>query len=513
LHRNQLWSEAFPATASRCQSSPKIYKQANGAQSLVIPLYEQVQDEHLLGTGLCVQASEQSQDGLQCGFIYEAPAPNSLTTEHISAHLGGDATTTLVGFIIEGSTISQVRFETWRPDVCREGMLVWCKVGDAKVFYQLTDGLTREESLDANRHGFQVAIAAQLGVLDKQKGFAKYSWLPPMNTPVLCEPDTFGKGSAPTEADDFIYGTVPGTQIAISGPFAQQIKHHTAIIGVTGSGKTELAFDLIRHTLLAGTKVICIDLTARYERRLADLHPVNLSISDELSAQLSAKLFAAETGKYNAGDEKKALKECADKLRDDIDRSLRDFLQSSDDSKRLGIIALEEISNTKATLYITNLYLTCLLHFARSEPSKCPPVLIVVEEAHTVMPEATTMGLGDYESRGLVGKISQIALQGRKYRVGLLIIAQRTATVSKSVLTQCNTIIALSCFDETTLGFLGNVFGETDTKLIPNLPPLHAVVFGKGVRSERPIMVKLQYKEIKAAAAFGDHHQFHYRPH
>jgi hypothetical protein len=146
------------------------------------------------------------------------------------------------------------------------------------------------------------------------------------------------------------------------------------------------------------------------------------------------------------------------------------------------------------------LYLTCLFHFARDHSGKCPRVLIVVEEAHTVMPEPTTMGLGDYDSRGLVSKISQIALQGRKYGVGLLVIAQRTATVSKTVLTQCNTMITLNCFDETSLGFLSNVYGETHTQLIANLPRLHAVVFGRGVRSERPIVVEIPYDPKKASA-------------
>lgn len=173
---------------------------------------------------------------------------------------------------------------------------------------------------------------------------------------------------------------------------------------------------------------------------------------------------------------------------------------SEDPNDRLGVITLEEISNTKATLAITELYLTCLLHFARDNPDKCPRLLIVVEEAHTVMPEPTTMGLGDYDSRGLVSKISQIALQGRKYGVGLLVIAQRTATVSKTVLTQCNTMITLNCFDETSLGFLANVYGEAHTQLIANLPRRHAVIFGRGVRSERPIVVEIPYDPKKAGA-------------
>jgi DNA helicase HerA-like ATPase len=208
-------------------------------------------------------------------------------------------------------------------------------------------------------------------------------------------------------------------------------------------------------------------------------------------------LFEVETGQYGAGKEKQALKQFAERLRGDVDQSIRDFLVKSD-GPRLGVLTLDEISNTKATLYITELYLTCLLHFARDYPALCPRVLIVVEEAHTVMPEPATMGLADYESRGLVSKIAQIALQGRKYGVGLLVIAQRTATVSKSVLTQCNTMITLNCFDETSLGFLNNFYGEVHTRIVPTLPRLHAIIFGKAVRSERPIIVEIPYDTAKA---------------
>lgn len=109
------------------------------------------------------------------------------------------------------------------------------------------------------------------------------------------------------------------------------------------------------------------------------------------------------------------------------------------------------------------------------------------------MPEASTMGLGDFDSKGLVAKIAQIALQGRKYKVGLLVLAQRTATVSKTVLTQCNTIVSFSCFDDTSLGFVENYFGKTHMSAIPNLQFLQAVMFGKGVKSQRPIIVQIPF--------------------
>ena len=77
---------------------------------------------------------------------------------------------------------------------------------------------------------------------------------------------------------------------------------------------------------------------------------------------------------------------------------------NEDSEGRLGLIQLEEISNTRATLWITETYMTSLLRYARERLGRCPRMLIVVEEAHTVMPEASTMGLGDFESKGLVGR-------------------------------------------------------------------------------------------------------------
>ena len=232
----------------------------------------------------------------------------------------------------------------------------------------------------------------------------------------------------------------------ISGPFVQNMGHHTAILGVTGSGKTELAFDLIRHTVNENTKVICIDLTARYESRLLDLNPKNLSLRSEIVKELNEQLFAVETGDYGGRAEKIRLNRFSREIHEDVQKSIEEFLNTKDKANRLGLITLEEISNSKATLFITEMYLTCLLNYKKFDTKDKPKVLVVVEEAHTVMPEPSTMGLGDYDSRGLVGKIAQIALQGRKYGVGLLVIAQRTATVSKSILTQCNTVISFNCF-------------------------------------------------------------------
>lgn len=489
LHPGVGWSE----------DKPRLYQDADGNQHLVVPLYKQLRDQQGIATALYVPYGGPSVEGLTGGFVYELPDEGLPLHNGINDVLGAGRGSRLIGFVIEDSRIGAIRFETWRPDLCREGLLVSCDVAGGKVLYQITEGATREEALESDRLGSQFAVAAQMGTFDSTRGFLKCDWLPTMNTPVFAEPQDFGSDINSDIEDDFVYGVVPGTRLEVRGPFVKTLDFHTAILGVTGSGKTELAFDLIRHSAAQGIKILCIDLTARYEGRLNDLLPRNLSLSIEMARELGEKLFAVETGSYGAGEEKKALSDLRSKLYADIMSKIEDFLNSSEDDARVGLITLDEISNTQATLVVTELFMTCLLNYARDNPEDSPRTLVVVEEAHTVMPEPTTMGLGDFASRGLVSKIAQIALQGRKYRVGLLIIAQRTATVSKNVLTQCNTVIALSSFDETTVGFLSNVYGRAHAETLRDLPQLNAVVFGKGVRSQRPIIVKIPYDPAKDA--------------
>lgn len=475
---------------------PMGYRASDGKLHVVFPLYRQDSQGQAIGTGLISRTDQPPQPGMLPGYVYEVPTLSE-SGQQLAQGLGGNPDSVLVGFVIEDSRIGVIRFETWHTDSCREGLLVWCQVGNRKVFYQITDGVTREETLNRDRHGFYFAVAAQLGALEAGNGFVKHDWLPLMNTPVFCEVEAFGGDLGVVAADDFVYGNVPGTAIRVAGPFSSTMEHHTAILGVTGAGKTELAFDLIRNAIANGVRVVCIDLTARYEAHLSDLPKTNLSIESALASELADKMFDAETGAYGAGKEKQALRKFATQLRDDVQKKLEGFLTGVSAEQCLGVITLDEISNTKASLFITELYMSTLLGFARANPTGCPRVLVVVDEAHTVMPEPSTMGLGDYDSRGLVGKIAQIALQGRKYGIGLLVIAQRTATVSKTILTQCNTIIAFSCLDQTSIEFLSSAMGETHAKALPNLPSLTAVVCGKGVRSQRPIVVRIPFNQAK----------------
>ena len=464
----------------------------DGQQRVVLPLFARIQDKTLIGTGLCLESYQSPVHNAKRGQVYLLDSKPKDAGEAICAHFCLDSVALPIGLVSEGSRIGKINFETWCPQKCKEGLLVFCQISGERVFYQITEGNTREEILAKNIHGLQIAEAAQLGTIKDGKKFIKYPWLPEIHTAVFVAGEQPDVSSPELESDEFVIGQVPGSSVSVVASIKDMLTYHTAILGVTGTGKTELAYDFIREAVSRDVKVFCVDLTGLYGDRLADLRPQELSIEERKAAELEEKFFAIETGK--PWEQKAPLRQFASTLRQDIEKRVKDFLDSDDHC--IGLFNLPTISNTKATITVTEMYLSSILEYARRYPEGSP-ILVVLEEAHTVIPESSTMGLSDFGSKAMVAKIAQIALQGRKYKVGLLVLAQRTATVSKTVLTQCNTVISFSCFDQTSITFLTNFFGKDHANLVPNLGFLQAVMFGKGIKSERPLIVEIPYDEQK----------------
>ena len=296
-----------------------------------------------------------------------------------------------------------------------------------------------------------------------------------------------------------IIGTIPKTKIPIRISLKDMLEYHTAILGVTGTGKTEFAFDIIRKEVGRGIKVICIDFTGEYLPRLSDLKPISLGLNESQSKKLQDCIFGVEVGKYGASEEKQELKELIDELlKPEIKKETSDFLEKED--VNLAIFELEDIANTKATLKLTELYLSSIFNWARNN-RKQKNILLVLEEAHTVIPETNLFGHDRIETGAVVGRMAQIALQGRKYGVGLLLISQRTALVSKTLLSQCNTVLSFAMYDETGLNYLSNVFSTDYVRAIPNLNFLQCIALGKAVKSDRPVIFEIPYDKSKLKAS------------
>lgn len=298
-------------------------------------------------------------------------------------------------------------------------------------------------------------------------------------------------------AGEFTLGTIPGTKMQVKASLPDLIGYHTAILGVTGTGKTELVLDLIREAVSQGTKVICVDLTGEYRKRLEDLAPGALGLKRNRADQLETKLLDIDFGSYGAPDEKKALNEFMVGVRKIARNQVDDYLRAP--GSAIALFELAEVTNTRATLLATELYLTEIMLWARNH-RKARRILIVLEEAHTIIPETSGAGF-DRNTANVVNKIGQIALQGRKYGVGLFIVSQRTALVSKTILSQCNTFLTHALVDQTSLQFLLNIYDQSYVSSIPNLRFLHFLAFGRGVRSERPLLLNRPHDPAKAAAS------------
>lgn len=73
-------------------------------------------------------------------------------------------------------------------------------------------------------------------------------------------------------------------------------------------------------------------------------------------------------------------------------------------------------------------------------PDKRHPVAIFCDEAHLYIPERHQAGGAADIS---VEIFERIAKEGRKYGVGLVVISQRPSEVNRTVLSQCNNLVAM----------------------------------------------------------------------
>lgn len=118
---------------------------------------------------------------------------------------------------------------------------------------------------------------------------------------------------------------------------------------------------------------------------------------------------------------------------------------------------------------------------------------LVLEEAHSLVPEWNSVAHdGD---RNATNGTAKAILQGRKYGFGCLLITQRTANVTKSILNQCNTIFGLRVFDATGMDFLSNYIGSDYASLLATLPPRHCVAFGRSLNTQNPLIVELNHRD------------------
>jgi hypothetical protein len=393
-----------------------------------------------------------------------------------------------VGTVYEGSSIDDVRFDYGMKVSVTEGTLLEIPFGNVNILYQVTQGVTKVEKLESkNEAGLIIGTATQVGFWKPDsRTFEKHGWLPEINKPVLLAQDI---DDIPPEVGEYRAGKIPNTNFPIFINKTDAISHHTAILGVTGTGKSVFTRDLIRRVAADGTKVLIVDFTEEYRAKLDGNLIVEMgdaAVDREIYRYVD--ILAIEMAKFENNRVHATIEHAEAELR----RLFRACFQTLSNSDRnIAILELPDVSNSNAILSYTRWAFKVLFEMARANELNGQRFCIVLEEAHTIIPEWNFVSSEDKSAKALVNQIGQIALQGRKYGVGFIVVAQRTANVSKTVLTQCNTVIAFRQFDRTSFEFLTNYMGEGMARSIASLQSRRAIVVGKAFSNSSPVIMQI----------------------
>lgn len=399
-----------------------------------------------------------------------------------------------VGIVSENSNILKINFEYSKKERdLEEGDLLKVDIGGKSIYYQVVNGITNSETLETkNKSGFIKGEAIQLGEWDnKELDFKKFGWVADMYSPV------FKVINIEKSPNKFVYpeyklGVIPKTNIPSVINLHDAISHHIALIGVTGSGKSFLAREMIKE-LMQDTKIICVDFNNEFAKYFKGIGNV---VNNEYVKIIQNKIdtLVIEYEKFANQQNKTVMTECDKIIWDNLKKSIQEFLKSND--KNISNLELPDLVNTTAILEYTKYFFKVIFDMAKNKETNDKKILIVIEEAHTIIPEWNFTGSNDKTSQSVINTISQIALQGRKYDIGFMIIGQRTANISKTILTQCNTMICFQAFDDTNFNFLGNYIGKDLAISLPSLKKYHAVVSGKAIKSNLPLIVDITRNEL-----------------
>jgi hypothetical protein len=283
---------------------------------------------------------------------------------------------------------------------------------------------------------------------------------------------------------------------------------HLAVLGMTGSGKSNAVKHLVRELLDSRElRVFVVDTHGEYGD--AELEPALIDVSipdriDLLDWEMVREHFGVErmTAQIKGG-----LRSAARETRDPaafahaLQASTNDVLQdiaaavAADPGRycvgQEGPRVVEVGSDTLADLTSPGLYVLDLRETATFEvrAKKCAvlaqrvfedakaargerPALLVVDEAHNYVPERTTGYMAEAARHGSLGALTTVAVEGRKFGVGLVVVSQRPSRVAKDVLAQMNSQLVFRLANLEDLDYVRESFEAADQMFVDDLPRL-----------------------------------------
>lgn len=178
---------------------------------------------------------------------------------------------------------------------------------------------------------------------------------------------------------------------------------------------------------------------------------------------------------------------------DQLSEIVGQYLRIPVGEKPLSIIDLSGVPSDVVDVVVSVL---CRMVFDFAVWSPRPvqvPVVLICEEAHRYAPRRD-----DAAFQPTKQALSRIAKEGRKYGVGLGLISQRPSELAESILSQCNTLIALRMSNEQDQNFVQRALPDSVRSLVSILPTLRtqeALVVGEGT----VVPVRLRFNDLDEA--------------
>jgi len=406
-----------------------------------------------------------------------------------------------VGYVEKGSNINQMVFQHLGDNQIKEGGIVYAKIYGQETLYQLIDGQTREEQLEfKDGYGYEVAFARKLGHYDNEnKELKTRKWLPKIYSPVFLFENKSLSEAQLIDISQNAIGRLPETSLQIPiKDYNSLVTHNTAILGILGIGKSRLTFELLKKVIAnTAVKIICIDVTNQYHKELNKYFVPNCIVVDMTAAErldlknnnLNGVGNNPQTWGNKALYESK-LDDCITAFYANLDARVLilnpDLHNVSVAGSNFNITHKVDLTVAQKTRIISERAFIYSYKQGETSEAKC---LLVYEEAHSLIPEWNSVA--NEGDKTAVNGTAKVILQGRKYGLGSLVITQRTANISKSILNQCNTIFALRVFDDTGKQFLENYIGSDYSNTLPTLDERQAIAVGKAMKLKQPVIIQL----------------------
>lgn len=304
--------------------------------------------------------------------------------------------------------------------------------GDRSYLYQVTELRLEKVLWDSSAVIESRASASLLGSVRNGRSLESEPALPlpyqPVRSANTCRA-SLPDGYSPI-------GKIAGTAIPFGVSASEIVSHHLALLGMSGMGKTTAARRLT-DVLSKESLVVAMDGTGEYRTRFG------LSTMDPKSASLiSPGCWVYEP--------KGSLAQRATEFIEQLMATANREYQAGDDPLRRTLL---------------------------------------LEEAHSFLPEWNFAASRDEPQ--YVAKSCRYLLQARKFGLGFILVSQRTAVISKSALSQCESYILFRTVDPTGLEYIEGIAGRAMRAAAPNLARYQAICAGPAFSTTSPVIVDL----------------------